>query len=266
MAAYAILRLVQNVGRYAANAPGIALVLAGLLASPASAGTLSQTQSYTTGPSATPSSPWTHVFSFAPFVGPTATSRLSGVHLLVTGTQVTGSGILDCVYGAGGMGLGAKFCNVAGYRQGATFSLVSPPVFASAASNLTVQQTQSYPGGLMALEDNAFVPLGNAVPISGSTATGAYNYYNTLVSSGGTLDPMLFAGPGTIDVTYQMTPFSGVDLNGAGSAGLGFDSIAYSLTVSLAYDYVDTHEPASLALLGVAATGLLIVRHRRRIA
>lgn len=256
--------LAHTMRRRAIKLLGFALGIAGLLASPAYAAVLSQTLSYSTVTSSAAASPWTNVFSFAAFKAPTPTSRLTDVRLVVSGEQDTKNGRVDCVNGAGGRGLGNKFCDVAGYQQSATFSLLSPPFLANAVSDLTVQQTHSYSGGLMVREDNAHVPHSNAQSIGSATTTSSFTYYNTLVSSGGTLDPKSFAGPGPINLTYQITPFSTVDLNGGGSAGLGFDSITYSLTLSLSYDYVDTHEPASLALFGVAAAGLFVVRRRAR--
>ena len=266
MAAYTGFELARTMRHRAIKVLGFALGIAGLLASPAYATVLSQTLSYSTVTSSAAASPWTNVFSFAAFRAPTPTSHLTDVRLVVSGEQDTKNGRIDCVNGAGGRGLGTKFCDVTGYQQSATFSLLSPPVLANAISNLTVQQSQSYPGGLMVREDNAHVPLSNGHSLGNNTTTGSFTYYNTLVSSGGTLDPRSFAGPGPINITYQIAPLSAVDLNGSGSAGLGFDSITYSLTLSLSYDYVDTHEPASLALFGVAAAGLFMVRRRTRAA
>ena len=239
--------------------PGLAVAMAGLFVTPASAGVVSQTLSY--GPS---SSPWTHTFAFTPFVPPTGSSKLTGVHLDVTGTQTTKNGLLDCVFGDGGMGLGTQNCSVTAYHQTATFSLLSPPLFSKNVNDLTVQQAQSYVTPLQVLEDNDFGLIINGQSLAGMTVVNTYNFYNSVASTGGTLDPSEFIGAGPINLTYQMTPSSGVDLMGGGSAGLSFDSILYSLSLTLTYDFVETNEPSALAILGIAVMGIAWSRRRAR--
>ena len=248
---------------------GIAVVMAGLLAAPASAGVLSETLSY--GPSS--ASPWTYTFAFASFAPPTATSHLVGVHLDVTGTMTTPGGVLDCMFGAnGGVGTGQQHCGVTGYHQKSVFSLISPPLFAKTVNNLTVQQGQSYPAGspLQVLEDDDFGAIFNGVTIAGATTTNTYNFYSKVVSSGGTVEAAEFTGVGPIDLTYTMTPDGRVDAGTTGTAALSLGSllnpIVNSLSVTLTYDFVDTDEPPALALLGIAAVGIAVVRRRKQAA
>ena len=248
---------------------GIAAVMAGLFAAPASAGVISQTLSY--GPSS--SSPWTHTFAFTPFVPPTGTSQLTGIHLDVTGTLTTPGGVLDCMFGAnGGVGTGQQHCGVTGYHQKSVFSLISPPLFSTTVNNLTVQQGQTYPVGspLQVLEDDNFGTIFNGVTIAGATTTNTYNFYSKMVSSGGTVDPAEFMGVGPIDLTYNMTPDSGVDAGTTGNAALSLGSILNpilnSLSVTLTYDFVDTNEPSALAILGIAAVGIAVIRRRKQAA
>ena len=239
-----------------------AVVMAGLFAVSASAGVLSETLSH--GPSS--SSPWMHTFAFKSFVPPTGTSHLVGVHLDVTGTLTTADGVLDCVFGyPSGNGTGQQHCGVTGYHQKSVFSLISPPLFSTTVNNLTVQQGQHFsPDPLQVLEDDDFGQKFNGVTIAGATTTNTYNFYSKVVSSGGTVDPTEFTGAGPIDLTYTMTPDAGVDAGTTGDAAFQFGSVVNTLLVTLTYDFVDANEPSALAILGVAAFGIAVIRRRNR--
>ncbi len=243
-----------------------AVVMAGLFAVSASAGVLSETLRY--GPSS--SSPWMYTFAFKSFVPPNGTSHLFGVHLDVTGTLATADGVLDCIYGfPNGNGTGQTHCGVTGYHQKSIFSLISPPLFSTAVNNLTVEQGQHFsPDPLQVLEDDDFGTKFNGVTIAGATTTNTYNFYSKVVSSGGTVDPAEFTGAGPIDLTYTMTPDADVDAGTTGDAKLKFgsllDPIFNSLSVTLTYDFIDANEPSALAILGVAAFGIAVIRRRNR--
>ncbi len=101
-------------------------------------------------------------------------------------------------------------------------------------------------------------------PIAGATTTGTYNYYNSVVATGGTLNGALFTGPSNVNFTFDVGAISGLLQPFGGTAAFDFASVLTSLTVSLYYDYIDTPEPAAITLFGIGALGLLAVRRRGR--
>jgi hypothetical protein len=236
---------------------GLGLAMAGAIALPASAGLLTQTLSYSQQ-----GGPWQHAFAFNPFMPSNPGDKLTGISLIVNGTQATSNGILDCVFGgSAGLGLGTNYCN-GSYYQDATFSLVSPSGL-TGVSSVTVQQTGAITN---VLEDDAFKPLGNAVPLSASSVSGSTTYANNIAAYGGTLDPNLFGGLDPIDLVFRVDPSSGAILPQGGVAGASFDTINYSLNVTLVYDFVSTAvaEPGSLFVLTAGLLSLAAFRRRQR--
>jgi hypothetical protein len=238
---------------------GIAVLAAVAFASPASAviyNTATQTVSY--GPQAPA---WTHTFTFAPYVYQGPATTFNSVHLNITGTQTTAGGSVTCFLGVGGAGDGTSYCTGT-YNQQAKFSLVSGPVPVVSFGNLTIAQT----GSINLIESNLFgvsPPVISTGPLAGATTSATYNYYNSVVATGGTLDAALFTGASDLSFTFGLT--STMTPPADGVAKVNFTSIFDSLTVALYYDYIDTPEPAALALFAIGAASLVMVRRRYRI-
>ena len=202
------------------------------------------------------SSMWTYTFSFAPFVN-TTTTTLNGVHIKLVGTDSWTNATISC-------GLNIT-CTGSAYSLNSAFTVTPTGATAfGAGATLGGPVSLVQSGGAWSVGRRSSISLGAGTD---NNSASPLVYYNTVTGSGGTLNAANFTGLSHVDITIQASRFTSITGTGgviAFPAGSGGASLTEALSIEYYYDYIDTPEPASLALFSVGLGGLLLLRRRSK--